>query len=130
MNCTHVCMCPYICVRVSVASPGLVHTPFYRVRTKSLILRFTVKKMSSLGRVFVTAKTMKIRRNEGTRVLLRHRPVSRPINACFSFSFFRTVSKFRCFHELLRSFIGREPTYRPEITIPSDQMNVLWRCLG
>lgn len=55
---------------------------------------------------------MNKKRNEG--VPSRHRPVNKPINACFSFSFFRTVSKFRCFHELFRSFMGREPTYRPE----------------
>lgn len=49
-----------------------------------------------------------------SRLLLSHRPVSRPISACFSFSFFRTDSRFLCFQELFRSLIGRDPTYRPE----------------
>lgn len=47
-------------------------------------------------------------------LFLSHRPVSSPINACFSFSFFRTDSRFLCFQELFRSLIGRDPTYRPE----------------
>lgn len=61
-----------------------------------------------------------------------HRPVSRPIRACFSFSFFLTVSRFLCFHELFRSFMGRDPTYLPEnkcskINKTSDRSANRWK---
>lgn len=41
-----------------------------------------------------------------------HRPYLRP-NFFFSFCFLRTTSRFRSFHMLLRSLMGREPTYFP-----------------
>lgn len=44
-----------------------------------------------------------------------HRPYLRP-NFFFSFCFLRTTSRFRSFHMLLRSLMGREPTYFPFIS--------------
>lgn len=44
-----------------------------------------------------------------------HRPYLRP-SFFFSFCFLRTTSRFRSFHMLLRSLMGREPTYFPFIS--------------
>lgn len=55
-----------------------------------------------------------------------HRPYLRP-SFFFSFCFLRTTSRFRSFHILLRSLMGREPTYFPVETEGSRQA---WSGLG
>lgn len=53
-----------------------------------------------------------------------HRPYLRP-NFFFSFCFLRTTSRFRSFHMLLRSLMGREPTYFPvEWRVPGQTWEV------